>query len=283
MSDNDGTVFPSNNPALVLRDIPLDRLDPCPLALRADAAEDETEGDLEASLDRDGLTNPFRVRPKADGRFEVKDGNRRLPILRKLVNRHAAGGEAAKAEQFQVVPCLVDAAELTEEQDLLLQLRLNAIRKNFSPLEQAAIVKRLRDLHPEWTQTELGEKLPLKASQGYVSRLLQLADDERLQRKVRSGKITSTEAYQRIRRRNQPKKGKTAKGRGRRTPKTSRGATTAVVPDLKGYDEFTFTDDVSGRGVLVFGPDAQPPTLDIALGLLENAIYQLHQRKVGGF
>jgi ParB-like chromosome segregation protein Spo0J len=280
-SESNGTVLPSNKPpALVLRDIPLDRLDPCPLALRADGTEDETEGDLEASLDRDGLTNPLRVRPKADGRFEVKDGNRRLAILRKLVTRHAAAGEAPQAEQFQVVQCLIDGAELDEEQDLLLQLRMNTIRKNFSPGELAAIVNRLHDLNPELTQAQLGEKASV--SQGYVSRLLQLHADAGLLHEIQTEEITPTEAYQRIRRNQSQKK---PSNRGKRKPKPARGkAPGGATPTChKAFHEYTFIDDVSGRGVLLFGEDDEPPTLDVAIGLLENAISQLLERKAGGF
>src|SRR5262249_41868650 len=138
---------------------------------------------------------------KEDSRAEVIDGHRRLAAVRKLLKMYAKAADAAsqaKAARFQELVCLVEEIPPSVKKHLELQMLLNAVRKNFSPVEQARYLRKIKELEPAMTQEELGACLPEGGkSQGYVSRLLMLAQDETLLRQVEKGELTAADAYHR--------------------------------------------------------------------------------------
>src|SRR5262249_62292000 len=119
---------------------------------------------------------------KEDSRAEVIDGHRRLAAVRKLLKMYAKAADAAsqaKAARFQELVCLVEEIPPSVKKHLELQVLLNAVRKNFSPVEQARYLRRIKELEPQLTQRELGALLPGgEKTQGEVSRLLILTQDD---------------------------------------------------------------------------------------------------------
>jgi ParB-like chromosome segregation protein Spo0J len=223
-------LLPSNN--WVLREIPVALLDPAPVQYRLDLNEAEAEGDLESSIRRFGVQTPLRAKRSEGDRFAVIDGNRRLRSVRKLLEEYAGSkkpAEQAEAERFRTLPCLVEADTLTEEEDLILQWNGNAVRKNFTPLEQARILRRLQEINPKLNQTRLAKYLHI--TQGYVSRLLQLAGDADLLGKVAAGKLTAASAYKRICERKEKGAGATGGGAGERTLPPAGGDSGGGDPD----------------------------------------------------
>jgi ParB-like chromosome segregation protein Spo0J len=207
--------LPGNNVRLMR--IPVECIEASSLQLRQDLDEQEVEGDLLASIDRFGLTEPPRVFLKGDGRAELIDGHRRLSAVRKLLKRYAGAGDDAtqlKAARFQEITCLVEEIPPSDKKHLELQILLNAVRKNFSPVEQARYLRQIKELEPGMTQKELGALLPGgKKTQGYVSRLLILAQDDALLQRVENGELTAAEAYRRVAKRQEksrPQKDKQA-------------------------------------------------------------------------
>jgi ParB-like chromosome segregation protein Spo0J len=209
-----------------LQKIPIDRIVGSSLQLRQDLEELEVEGDLLASIDRFGLKEPLRVFLKEDGLAEVIDGHRRLAALWKLLKRYAGAPDAAtqsKAARFQELECLVEEIPPSVKKHLELQVLLNAVRKNFSPVEQARCLRRIKELDPTMKQKELGAFLPGgRKTQGYVSRLLILAQDDALLQRVEKRELTAAEAYQRIVKRQQ--KAKTPKDKPATGPAVGEGA-----------------------------------------------------------
>jgi ParB-like chromosome segregation protein Spo0J len=205
--------------------IPVERIDASSLQLRQDFEELEVEGDLLASIDRFGIKEPLRVFLKEDGRAELIDGHRRLSAVLNLLKKYAGAPDAAaqsKAARFQELACLVEETPPSVRKHLELQVLLNAVRKNLTPVELARYLRRIKELEPEMTQEQLGELLPReKRSQGYVSRLLKLAQDDALLQRVENHELTATEAYQRVAKRK--KKSKPQKGKQATPPAVTEG------------------------------------------------------------
>src|SRR5262249_21734143 len=162
---------------------------------------------------------------KEDSRAEVIDGHRRLAAVRKLLKMYAKAADAAsqaKAARFQELVCLVEEIPPSVKKHLELQVLLNAVRKNFSPVEQARYLRQIKELEPQMTQKELGALLPGgKKTQGYVSRLLILAQDEALLQRVEDGELNAAEAYRRVPKRQEKTKAK--KGNETTAPARSEG------------------------------------------------------------
>jgi ParB-like chromosome segregation protein Spo0J len=223
-TNRDHPEFASNNSVRLVR-IPIEQIDPSSLQLRQDFDEQEGEGDLLASIDRFGVTEPLRVFPKEDRRVELIDGHRRLSAVLKLLKQYAAAPDAAaqaKAGRFRELACLVEDIPPSVKKHLELQILLNGVRKQFSPVEQARYLRQIKELEPGMTQKELGAHLPGgKKTQGYVSRLLILAQDEALLQRVKDGELTAAEAYRLVAKRQ--KKARARRGKQETAPPMSEG------------------------------------------------------------
>jgi ParB-like chromosome segregation protein Spo0J len=216
--------------------IPVERIDPSSHQLRQDLDEQEGEGDLLASIDRFGVTEPLRVFLKEGDRVELIDGHRRLSAVLKLLKKYAAAPDAAaqsKAARFRELVCLVEDIPPSVKKHLELQILLNAVRKQFSPVEQARYLRQIKELEPGMTQKELGALLPdRKKSQGYVSRLLILAQDDALLQRFKDGELTAAEAYRRVAKRQE--KARAQKGKQKTAPLESEDEGRKNSPPARG-------------------------------------------------
>lgn len=120
------------------------RIDEDPVAL----------GELAASILEVGVLEPILVRARADGRWEVVAGRRRL----------AAARQAGLAE----VPCLV--RDMDDERAADIALVENMHRRDLSPIEEGLAYARLRE--KGLTQSAIGARVG--RSQKHVSTILSL-------------------------------------------------------------------------------------------------------------
>jgi ParB-like chromosome segregation protein Spo0J len=259
--------------------IPVERIDASSLQLRQDLDELEAEGDLLASIDRFGVTEPLRVFLKEDGRAELIDGHRRLSAVLKLLKRYAGAADVAsqsKAARFHEITCLVEEIPPSVKKHLELQVLLNAVRKNLSPVEQARYLRQIKELEPGMTQKELGALLPgRKKTQGYVSRLLNLAQDDALLQRVENGELTAAGAYRRVAKRQA--KAKAKKGQEATAPTATdagvrRNSSTASGKKSHGHKErtpdpvlFEWQERETRVSVVVTGPAVQQQNVLYAL------------------
>lgn len=165
------------------RDIPLEKINEPPAAMRTEINRDEIF-ELAADIKRNGLINPITVRPVGE-KFEVVAGHRRF-----LAHRY--GG-------MVTIRCIV--RELSDDEAFSIMTSENLKRENVNPVDEATHTKRLFDMHngnlskvadivgrsEDWVksrlavdamQQELKEALREgKISQGVALRLAVVTDD----------------------------------------------------------------------------------------------------------
>ena len=95
---------------------------------------DHELADLKKSIAAVGLSNPIRVEPRADGKFELVQGFRRLSAFRELRDEHP-GDEA-----WQTIPAAIFAPGETLETLYRRMVDENMIRKDVSFGEMALLV-----------------------------------------------------------------------------------------------------------------------------------------------
>ena len=118
---------------LIVDLVPLDQIDTWKLVRDRAAGDDFELGELMASLRDIGLSNPIRVEQRADGRYELIQGFRRLAAFRALLD------ETGDAERWGRIP----AGILPRGEDLEgLYRRMvdeNLVRKDISFAEMAML------------------------------------------------------------------------------------------------------------------------------------------------
>ncbi len=123
---------------------------------------------LLASMEEVGLLAPPWLRTRADGRWQVVAGLKRLKAAARLAKKDPSGWER--------LPARVLAASTPESHCLLIGLYDNAFTRGFNLWEQATLARRLLD---HWDQsTVAGKFLPylgLPASKAHLERLLQVS------------------------------------------------------------------------------------------------------------
>jgi len=145
---------------LVVRQIPVDRIDPNPHQPRTHFDHGALE-DLVSSIKEHGILQPLVVTETPDGRYELIVGERRL--------------RAAKIADFDTVPAIVRSA--TEQQKMELALIENVQRADLNPIEEAYAYLRLQEEFG-LTQDQVGERVGKSRPQvANTIRLLQLPDD----------------------------------------------------------------------------------------------------------
>lgn len=128
-------------------------------------------------LDGHGLINDIRVREKADGRYALVDGERRLHSVMYLMEQ---------GEEFAFgIPAKVEAAD-AEDADLLIKMFTANMGKQFLPIEEAHYYKRLRD--QGLTIAQIEEKTG-RSDNSIVGALALLEADEDLVEAVTKGVI----------------------------------------------------------------------------------------------
>ena len=95
------------------------------------------------SIKRSGVKDPIWVKP-LDGKFLVIEGNRRMYILRKLLEE---GVTPPKGVRYDVVTANVLPRDTTETELLLQRVRLQAGKKDWGPFNEAVATYDLRFKH----------------------------------------------------------------------------------------------------------------------------------------
>ncbi len=172
---------PSNLPIEVeipgtrVMDISLDLIDPNPHQPRSYFDHAQLE-DLISSIQEHGVMSPVIVTQKADGRYELIAGERRL--------------RASKIAGKNTIPAIMRDA--TEQQKLELSIIENIQRQELNPIEEAESYIRLQNEFG-LTQDEVGKKLGKSRPQvANTMRLLQLPQE--IKDGLAAGKISSSNA-----------------------------------------------------------------------------------------
>lgn len=158
-----------------IHQLPIDQIDPNPHQPREHFDHADLE-DLVTSIRLHGVMQPIVVTPKADGRYELIAGERRL--------------RASKIAERDTIPAIVRTA--TEQQKFELALIENIQRANLNAIEEARAYLRLQNEF-NLTQDEIGQRVGKSRPQvGNIIRLLQLPDE--IQQAVIQGKISTSNA-----------------------------------------------------------------------------------------
>jgi ParB family transcriptional regulator, chromosome partitioning protein len=127
------------------------------------AGEDEDLPELMASIRDVGLSNPIRVERRADGRYELIQGMRRLMAYRALLEET---GEA----RFETIPAGIVSSEPDLDTMYRRMVDENLIRKDISFAEMATLARRYAD-DPANDCPDVGEAVTLLfKSASYVKR-----------------------------------------------------------------------------------------------------------------
>jgi ParB family chromosome partitioning protein len=152
----EATIF---DPASTVAHIPVHEIDPNPHQPRVHFDHGDLE-DLVGSIKEHGIIQPLVVTKKADGRYELIAGERRL--------------RASKIAGLQEVPALIRSA--TEQQKTELAIIENVQRADLNPIEEAKAYLRL-STEFGLTQDQVGERVGKSRPQvANIIRLLQLPD-----------------------------------------------------------------------------------------------------------
>lgn len=159
-------------------DIPLKQIIVNDIALRfVDKTRLEYE-QLRDSMQHDKLLVNIIVRARSDGKYEIIDGVQRYSAAQEL------GWETIAA----------DVREATDDEALILGLKLNGISIPPRPLEYAQQLRRLLARNPEWTIGYLAGVLNQPTD--WVVRQLNLMKlHPTIQRDMEAGRITGRNAY----------------------------------------------------------------------------------------
>jgi len=137
-----------------VREVPLDRILPNPAQPRLSYEEDSLT-DLAASIREHGVLQPILVRPVGN-KFELIAGERRW--------------RASQLAERDTIPAIV--AEFDEQTALEVSIIENLQREDVSPLEEAAMYRKMTDLG--YSVRQLAQKIG--KDKGYVENRLRLAD-----------------------------------------------------------------------------------------------------------
>ncbi|MGR3452355.1 ParB/RepB/Spo0J family partition protein [Pseudooceanicola sp.] len=118
---------------LVLDLVPLDAVETAKLVRDRAKAPDFELADLKASITELGLSNPIRLEARADGRFELIQGFRRLAAYKELLQ------ETGDAERFGRIPAAV--SQPGDDLEMLYRRMVdeNMVRKDISFAEMAQL------------------------------------------------------------------------------------------------------------------------------------------------
>lgn len=116
--------------------IPLDMIDAQKLSRDRAPGEDEELGELIDSIREIGLSNPIRVEPSENGRYELIQGWRRLTAYRTLLV------ETGDAEKWGVIPAGIAARGDELERLYRRMVDENMVRKDISFAEMAQLALR---------------------------------------------------------------------------------------------------------------------------------------------
>jgi len=136
--------------------VPIDRIEPNPQNPRL-AFDEETLGELAASIREHGVLQPILVRPIDENRFQLIAGERRW--------------RASKIAGHSTIPALVE--DIDDATALEISIIENLQREDISPLDEAVMYDRMIKEHG-YSIRRLAEKLG--KDKGYLENRLRLAD-----------------------------------------------------------------------------------------------------------
>lgn len=133
------------------------------------------------SIQRHGILQTLLVRPSSrqPGKYEIVDGMWRFT--------------AAEQLGLETIPCIIRTG-LTDDDVLALQIQANAVRADTTPLEYSRQLRRILDVHPLMTITELSA-LTAKNLAWVKDRLGLLTLSRAVQLMVDRGEIPTMSAY----------------------------------------------------------------------------------------
>ncbi|MES2539515.1 MAG: ParB N-terminal domain-containing protein [Pseudomonadota bacterium] len=118
---------------LVVEMVPLDLIEMQKLARDRKKGPDFELAELKASITELGLSNPIRLEARADGRFELIQGYRRLSAYRELLD------ETGDADRFGTIPAAVSQPGDDLEALYRKMVDENLVRKDISFAEMAML------------------------------------------------------------------------------------------------------------------------------------------------
>ena len=121
------------NLGLVIDLVPLDQIDTFKLTRDRTKAIDFELGELVASIQEIGLSNPIQVEPRSDGRFELVQGFRRLAAFKQIL------GETGDTETYGKIPAGIMPQGETLETLYRRMVDENLVRKDISFFEMAQL------------------------------------------------------------------------------------------------------------------------------------------------
>lgn len=161
----------------VVRNVPLDRIDPNPDQPRLTFDEDSLQ-ELAASITEHGVLQPILVRPGAEGRYQLIAGERRW--------------RSAQIAGLRQIPALVE--DIDDETALEIAIIENLQREDLSPLDEAIMYERMTTEHG-YSLRKLAQKLG--KDKGYIENRLRLADaPSEIKQLVSLRKDTLSHAYE---------------------------------------------------------------------------------------
>ncbi|MBV8737713.1 MAG: ParB/RepB/Spo0J family partition protein [Alphaproteobacteria bacterium] len=168
---------------MTARDIPITEIDVSEHNTRKnlhDGQHDSTIEDLAKSIERHGLLNPIMVMRRAEGRYEVIAGQRRLLACQQL--------------GWAVIPAIVRDST-TDTDATAISLVENVHRADMNPRDKAVALKALLD--------QLGDLLAVGRETGIspstIRKYIQLLDlVPSLQEQLAAGEVKNTEALARL-------------------------------------------------------------------------------------
>src|ERR1035437_277518 len=153
------------------REIPLDQIDRNPFQTRSRVNEEQL-AELAASITSNGVVQPVLVRPLANGRFQLIDGERRW--------------RASQLAGKETIPAIL--RQVSDEQAMEITIVENLQRADLNPMEQARAFERLsREFH--MTQEQMAVRTGKdRATVANFLRLLRLPAS--VQVRVESGELS---------------------------------------------------------------------------------------------
>ncbi|WP_395541263.1 ParB/RepB/Spo0J family partition protein [Neotabrizicola sp. sgz301269] len=118
---------------LVIELVPLDQIEMAKLVRDRKKGPDQELAELVASISELGLSNPIRLEARADGRFELIQGYRRLSAYRQLLT------ETGDAERYGAIPAVVAQSGDGLEALYRKMVDENLVRKDISFAEMAML------------------------------------------------------------------------------------------------------------------------------------------------
>jgi len=142
--------------------------------------DEESLNGLTQSMRESGLHEPVHLLHLGDDKYSLLTGGRRM--------------RAARKAGWTTIPAIIEDGELTNSEVLVRQIVENVQREDLTPLEKARAIDALIK-ETGGNATQVASKLGLGAST--VSKLLSLLSlPEELQKRVDSGELPATTAYQ---------------------------------------------------------------------------------------